>query len=295
MLSPELQAKIKYLQLKASHHAQDVLSGEYKSSFRGRGMEFDEVRAYQPGDDVRAIDWNVTARMNEPHIKVFREEREMTLMIMLDVSASQHLKSSGRSKLEVSAEIAAILAFLATRNNDKVGLILFGGAVVKYIPPRKGRGHIWQIIQAIMSDHKMDRATALSSTVKDYLKRHRRRQLCVLISDFLVPESELEDLRLLGLKHNTLAIQVRDPIERELPKAGLVFLKDLESGERRLVNTSAAGFRESYLKKQADFYHRVEQGMRLAGIHFGSLTTQDEPVELLQKLLHEHALRRQHP
>ena len=213
------------------------MAGEYESAFRGRGMEFEEVREYQPGDDVRTIDWNVTARMGKPYIKLFREERELIVMLLVDISASGQFGTVKKLKKEVAAEVAALLAYTAIRNNDKVGLILFSDHVEKYVPPKKARGHGWRVIQEILSFEPQGRQTDIAQAL-DYLGRVvRKRCICFLLSDFLASGFE-KPLRLSNKRHDVVAVSISDPREFELPKVGFVELEDAETGEDVLLDTN---------------------------------------------------------
>lgn len=289
MLSADLHKKIKKLELKASHMVTDILSGDYQSSFKGRGMEFDEVREYQPGDDIRAIDWNVTARTGLPHIKVFREEREMTLMILLDVSASLFYGSGTRTKLEIAAEIAAVFAYLALRNNDKVGLLLFSDHVELFIPPRKGRGHIWRIIQSVLSHEPTGGKTDFSVAINHLLKLSKRKNLCVFISDYFVSKEQQGGLKHLAARHDTIAIQVADPLEKEVKRVGLMSLVDSETGDRAVVNTNSDRVKQN-LKDEFD--QRLQDLQKLSGqcgFDFLQLLSSDEVIDGLQSLFHRRA------
>ncbi len=292
MISADLHKKIKKLELKASHLVTDILSGDYQSSFKGRGMEFDEVREYQPGDDIRAIDWNVTARTGQPHIKVFREEREMTLMIMVDVSASLFYGSGRRSKLEVAAEIAAIFAYLALRNNDKVGLLLFSDHVELLIPPRKGRSHIWRIIQSVLSHEPAGGKTNFSVAVAHYLKLSKRKNLCVFISDFFVEDDQRSSLKQLAARHDTIAVQVADPRELQAQGAGLVAFRDSETGILSVIDTSSSAVQKEL---KSEFEHRslsLQSISRQWGFDLLQLNATDEVIDALQGLFHRRALPR---
>ncbi|NRA68062.1 MAG: DUF58 domain-containing protein [Pseudobacteriovorax sp.] len=284
MLQQELHKKVKYLQLKASHLVNDVLSGEYQSSFRGRGMEFDEVREYQPGDDVRAIDWNVTARTGQPHIKVFREEREMTITVILDISRSQSFQSSKRGKLDVAAEVAAIFAYLAIRNNDKVGLILFSEGVDLHIPPRKGRQHIWNIIQTALTTQPRGQGTSLETAVKHFLQISKRRQLVAVISDFIVPSDDLTILKQLGRRHDTIALHIEDPNEASIPDAGLVAMRDSETQALTVVDTSSPAWRKKAQASNLEAWRQRTEVFKQSGVDFVSISTGEAPITRLQQL-----------
>ncbi len=236
-ISPELIKKIRDIQVKTNHLVNHMMSGEYVSAFKGRGMEFSEVREYEPGDDVRLIDWNVTARMGHPYIKEFREERELTVMLLVDVSSSGEFGSVEKLKNEVAAEIASVLAFSAIKNNDKVGLIVFSDKIEHYILPQKGRAHIWNLIRTILNFVPEGRHTNLNLPLEYLLRVQKRKSVAFLISDFQA-EDYLRNLRLVRQKHDLIAIAITDPRETELPDVGWVHLEDSESGETLLVDTA---------------------------------------------------------
>ncbi|MCX6129405.1 MAG: DUF58 domain-containing protein, partial [Proteobacteria bacterium] len=209
MLAPELISRIRRLELKAGHLASEVLAGEYKSAFKGRGWEFDEVREYQHGDDVRSIDWNVTARMGQPFVKIFREQREMTLMLLVDLSSSLYFGSGARTKHETAAELAAVLAFLAIRQKDKVGLMVFSDHIELYIPPSKGRAHVWSIIRSILSHKAQGQKTDLDGALRTFLQIRQRRCLSFLLSDFLAEGYE-KSLQHIALRHELVCMKIED-------------------------------------------------------------------------------------
>ena len=236
-LSPELMQKIRSIQIKTSHMVTDLMSGEYVSAFKGHGMEFNAVREYTPGDDVRLIDWNVTARMNQPFIKEFIEERELNVMLIVDVSSSGEFGSTGKFKNEIAAEVASILAFAAIRNNDKIGLIIFTNKIEHYIPPKKGKAHIWNVIRTILSYQPEEKLTDINIPLKFLLKIQKRKCITFLISDFQAKDYTT-NLKLAKQKHELVAIAISDPREKNLPDVGFIHLKDAESGETILINTS---------------------------------------------------------
>ena len=235
-LSPELLQRIKAIQVKTNYLVNDIMAGEYVSAFKGRGMEFSEVREYQPGDDVRLIDWNVTARMNQPFIKEFKEERELTLMLLVDVSSSGGFGTAEKLKNEVSAEIASILAFAAIKNNDKIGLVIFSDKIEHTIPPKKGKAHIWNIIRTILNFKPEGKGTNLSLPLEYLLKIQKQKTTAFLISDFQSDDYEIT-LKQAKQKHDLVSINITDPREEMLPDVGLVQLEDAESGETLLVDT----------------------------------------------------------
>ena len=247
-LSPELLQRIKAIQVKTNYLVNDIMVGEYVSAFKGRGMEFSEVREYQPGDDVRLIDWNVTARMNQPFIKEFKEERELTLILLVDVSSSGGFGSAEKLKNEVSAEIASILAFAAIKNNDKIGLIVFSDKIEHTIPPKKGKAHIWNIIRTILNFKPEGKGTNLSLPLEYLLNVQKRKATSFLISDFQDDGYEAK-LKLAKQKHDLVTISITDPREETLPDVGLIQLEDAESGETLLVDTHDKEMTEQYAKQ----------------------------------------------
>ncbi len=237
MLPKELIKRIRKLEIATRQVVSDMLAGQYHSVFKGRGMAFSEVRQYQPGDEVRTIDWNVTARMNDTYVKVFTEERELTVMLVVDVSASKEFGSKDRSKAEMAAEVAAQIAFSAIANNDRVGLILFSDRVEKVVPPRKGKKHVLRVVSDILSFKPIGKGTKINEGL-DYLARiAKRKAVTFLISDFLTSDYE-KALRITARRHDLVPVVISDPFEIDFPALGLVDLEDTETGERWLVDTS---------------------------------------------------------
>jgi len=253
-ISVELMQKIRAIQIKTSHMVTELMAGEYVSAFKGRGMEFNAVREYVPGDDVRLIDWNVTARMDQPFIKEYIEERELNVMLMVDVSSSGEFGSTGKFKNEISAEVASILAFAAIRNNDKIGLIVFSNKIEHYIPPKKGKAHVWNIIRTILNYEPEGRLTDLNIPLEYLLKIQKRKCIAFLISDFQATNYET-NVKLAGQKHDLVAISISDPRERDLPKIGLINLRDSESGETLLIDTD-----DREMTKLLTSYEREKRG-----------------------------------
>lgn len=243
MISPELLREIKAIQVRTNYLVNDVMSGEYETAFKGRGMEFSEVREYQPGDDIRSIDWNVTARTGLPYIKEYKEERELTLMIMVDVSSSGMFGSKDKSKTEVSAEVASILAYLAIKNNDKVGLVIYSDKIEQYIPPKKGKAHVWMVIKSILSfsqtikEERGRRKTSTSVPLEFLIKVQKKKTVAFLISDF-IDTGFAKNLRMAKQKHDIISVVINDPNEKEIPRVGLIELEDAESGETILIDSS---------------------------------------------------------
>ncbi len=245
MIPRELAKKIRYIQIYTTKVVNDVLAGEYESVFKGRGMEFDEVREYQPGDDVRSIDWNVTARVGKPFIKKFREERELTVIFLVDLSASGSFGSMKQTKNELAAEICALLAFAAIKNNDKVGLIAFTDQVEQFIPPGKGARHVLRVIREILTFRPSRTGTDIAKAL-DYLGRvQARRAVVFLISDFQA-ESFEKPLRVLARRHDLIAVSLADARESKLPGIGPVELEDAETGELVLIDAASAEIRKRY-------------------------------------------------
>jgi len=245
MLPAEILKKIKRIQIKTNYLANEIFAGEYESAFRGRGMEFEEVREYQPGDEIRSIDWNVTARIGRPFIKVYREEREMTVMIMVDMSGTQDFGTRERLKKETAAEVAAVLAYAAIKSNDKVGLIIFTDRVEKFIPPKKGRGHVFRVIQEILSFEAKHRRTSIRIPLEFLIHVIQRRSIAFLVSDFL-DEGYDRALAVAKKKHDMVCIQLFDRAEQNFPKVGWVLWQDPETGESHWVDSSARWFQRGY-------------------------------------------------
>ncbi|MHB8872621.1 MAG: DUF58 domain-containing protein [Myxococcaceae bacterium] len=237
MLPKDLIKRIRKLEITTRKVVSDMLAGQYHSVFKGRGMAFSEVRQYQPGDEIRIIDWNVTARMNDAYVKVFTEERELTVMLLVDVSASGEFGSTARSKGEMAAEIAAQIAFSAIANNDQVGLILFSDRVEKVIPPKKGRKHVLRVVSDILSFKPKGRGTDLSAGLTYLSQVAKRKSVSFLISDFMGRNYE-QSLRIASRKHDLVPVVIADPFEAAFPKLGLLDLEDPESGERVTVDAS---------------------------------------------------------
>ena len=242
MIPREILKKVRRVEITTRGLVNEVFSGEYHSAFKGRGMSFAEVREYQYGDDIRSIDWNVTARAGTPFVKIFEEERELTVMLVVDVSASGDFGTSGQMKGEVAVEICALLAFSATKNNDKVGLIIFSDRIEKFVPPRKGRRHVLRVLRELFYHEPEGRGTDVALAL-DYLNHVvRRRAVVFLVSDFMAPEF-VRPLAVAGRRHDLVAIRMGDRREAEMPPLGYVEFEDAETGERLLVNTSNKRFR----------------------------------------------------
>ncbi|UCD80461.1 MAG: DUF58 domain-containing protein [Desulfobacterales bacterium] len=282
MLSEELYKKIQGFHFRTRYLANDLFAGQYESAFKGRGMEFAEVREYQPGDDIRSIDWNVSARFGHPFVKVFHEERELTVMLLLDLSGSHLFGTKSKFKRELLAEIAGMLAFLAIRTNDKVGALLFSSQVEKYIPPQKGASHVWRLIKEIFS-YEPEKLTTHIDGVLSYLNRVVKRHAIVfLISDCMDTGFD-RSLRLTAKKHDLTVIRICDPAEDGLPDLGLMTLRDPETGRLVTVNTRSKSLRQ----KWSDYYrqHTAEltELMRKAGVDMVPIYTNGSVVEPLTR------------
>ncbi len=245
MIPRELVKKLRKIEIHTSRLANDQLAGSYHSVFKGRGMAFSEVRQYQPGDDVRFIDWNVSARMNDAYVKVFTEEREMTVMLLVDLSGSELFGSVAKPKIDTVAEVAALLAFSAIKNNDRVGLLLFTDRVERFVPPKKGRGHVMRVVTEILNARPERQGTDVGVALELLGSLTKRRSVAFLVSDFLADGYE-RPLRIAAARHDLIPIQVVDPREEELPDVGLALMEDLETGELVEVDTSDPRMRAAY-------------------------------------------------
>ncbi len=247
MDTKELLKKVRKIEIKTRRLSDHIFSGEYHTSFKGRGMTFSEVRQYQYGDDIRAIDWNVTARYNEAHVKVFEEERELTMMLMVDISGSESFGSKNQIKKEIVTEIAATMAFSATQNNDKIGLILFSDQIELYIPPKKGRSHVLRIIRELIEFEPKSNKTDISQALKFLSSTQKKKAIVFVISDFMSDEYE-QTLKIASKKHDITGIRVYDLREEKMPNLGMVPMLDAETGEINLIDTSSKTVRLNYEK-----------------------------------------------
>ncbi|MBW1733160.1 MAG: DUF58 domain-containing protein [Deltaproteobacteria bacterium] len=279
-ISSEILSKVHQVEIKTNRLVDETLAGRYHSVFKGRGMNFDEVREYVPGDDVRAIDWNVTARTGRPHVKKFTEERELTIMLIIDVSASGEFGSATWSKREMMAELGSVLAFSAVRNNDKVGLILFTDGAELYIPPKKGRTHILRVIREILFFQPDGTRTDLTAAMDFANQVIRRRAVAFLISDFCLP-GEFKDslqalkpkLQITGRHHDLIAVSINDPRERELPDIGILTVEDAETGEQVELDTSRAEIRNRFTSLADERRGELRRTIRSSGVDLLELST----------------------
>ncbi|MBV9121862.1 MAG: DUF58 domain-containing protein [Planctomycetes bacterium] len=280
MLPREIMRQIRRLQIRARRAVEDLLGGEYHSVFKGTGIAFEEVREYQPGDDVRSIDWNVTARMGHPFVKRYIEERELTVMLLLDCSRSQQFGTQLQQKREVAAELAGLLAFSAISNNDKVGLIAFTDRVERFVPPRKGIRHVLRLIRDVLYFQPARTGTSLREGL-DYLNRvQRRRAIVFLLSDFLDQGYE-RPLKRAGRRHDLIAVRITDPRELDLPAVGLLELEDAETGQRVLVDTSSRQVREAFAQAARRRQEDLRQLARAARIDLVEVSTDGGHLEAL--------------
>lgn len=275
-VSPELLKKVRAIQVKTNYLANEIMTGEYVSAFKGRGMEFSEVREYQPGDDIRLIEWNVTARMGQPYIKEFKEERELTSMLLVDVSSSGEFGSVGKLKNEVAAEIASILAFAAIKNNDKIGLIVFSDIIEHYIPPKKGKAHVWNIIRTILDFNPEGKGTNLNLPLEYLINIQKRKTVTFLISDFQAKGYE-NTLKLAKQKHDIIALRVVDPREWDLPNVGLAHLQDAETGESILIDTADRGMVKQFSQLCKKEFLKMKTFFNSIGIDIIEIRT-DRPL-----------------
>ena len=292
MTPSEIIKKVRRLEIRTRHLVTDSVTGAYHSSFKGRGMDFEEVREYAIGDDVRTIDWNVSAKMDKPFVKVFREERELTLMLLIDLSASGIFGSVEQSKRERAAEIASVLAFSASQNNDKVGLILYTEEVEHYIPPKKGRRHILRLIRDILFFKPQGRGTS-HKVALDYLNRVQRRKAVVFhISDFLDTSDELfQSLAVVNQRHDLISISLSDPRESKLPNVGLITLEDAATGEIVEVDTGNASVRQRYHMNAIARRDLFAKSMRQKGLDWIETNTEEAYMPALRKLFARRASR----
>jgi uncharacterized protein (DUF58 family) len=282
----ELLKKVRLIELKTRGLSEHIFSGEYHSAFKGRGMTFNEVREYSAGDEVRTIDWNVTARFGHPFVKVFEEERELTVMLLADLSASEDFGSGEQLKRELITEACATIAFSAIRNNDKVGLLLFTDRVEKFIPPKKGRGHILRIIRELIEHRPSGRGTDISAALRYFNSIIKKRSIAFLVSDLF--DSGFEDaLKIANRRHDLVVLRTTDPREDSLPAMGLVRFEDPETGEQRLVDTGSRSVRNAYRAAALKHQQRTREALRRAGVDHAVIGTDIGYVRPLMRLLQQ--------
>ena len=284
MEATELFKKVRKIEIKTRGLTNHIFSGQYHSAFKGRGMTFSEVREYQYGDDVRNIDWNVTARFHRPFVKIFEEEREMTVMLLIDLSSSSLFGSTSAYKRDVITEIAATIAFSAIQNNDKIGAIFFTDRIEKFIPPQKGRKHILFIIRELLEFKPESTATDISLALRYLTNVIKKRCTSFLISDFIDDNIQQDAFTIANRKHDVVALQVYDVRDAEMPAVGLVKFKDAETGQRMWVDTNSSKIRETYRKSWSDNMAKLNQMVKYAGIDFVSLEATEDYVKALMRL-----------
>ena len=291
METKELLRKVRRIEIKTRGLSNQIFSGEYQSAFKGQGMTFSEVREYQPGDEIRKIDWNVTARMGHPYVKIFEEEREQTVMLLVDVSASEDFGSSEVLKRNYITEICAVLAFSAITNNDKIGVIFFSDKIEKFIPPKKGRGHTLHIIRDLLDFKAENKGTDIEMVLRYFTGVIKKRSIAFLISDFISAPFE-KSIKLANKKHDLVALQIQDPIEGQFPKVGLVPLSDPETGEVFWADTSSPKFQKAYAKELHFFQAEIEQIFKSAGVDGTKMMTDQNYVQPLMKLFKKRESKR---
>lgn len=284
MDTTELLKKVRRIEIKTRGLSRNIFAGQYHSAFKGRGMAFSEVREYQFGDDVRDIDWNVTARQQRPYIKVFEEEREMTVMLLVDVSASRNFGAVGELKKEMITEIAATLAFSTIQNNDKIGVIFFSDRIEKFIPPQKGKKHVLYIIRELIDFTPEHTGTELSQALRYLTNAIKKRCTVFFISDFITPEDFSNAMTIANRKHDVVAIQVYDKRETELPRAGLVKLRDAERGKEVWVDTSSRRVRDGYAAWWNERQKCMEDSLKKSRVDMASVATDEDFVIALMNL-----------
>lgn len=289
MDAKELLEKVRKIEIKTRGLSQNIFAGEYHTAFKGRGVIFSEVREYQPGDDIRDIDWNVTARHNRPYVKVYEEERELTMMLLIDVSGSSDFGAVGESKKERIAEIAATLAFSSIQNNDKVGVIFFSDHIEKFIPPKKGRKHILLIIREIIDLVPTSKGTNIDVALKFMTNALKKRVSAFLLSDFIDSHDYFSSMSIANRKHDLAAIQVYDRRDSTMPDVGLVRVRDMETGADKWIDTSSSKVRRAFDKAWYERQQKVSAVTARCGVDMVSVTTNEDYVKALLTLFHNRA------
>lgn len=284
MDAKELLKQVRKIEIKTRGLSQNIFAGEYHSAFKGRGMMFSEVREYQYGDDIRDIDWNVTARQNHPYVKVYEEERELTVMLLIDVSGSSEFGAVGEEKRQMIAEIAATLAFSATQNNDKIGALFFSDRIEKFIPPRKGKHQILLIIRELINYEPQSRGTDIAMALRYFTDALKKKCATFLISDFITEADYKRELTMARNKHDVMALQVYDRRDAQMPDVGFMRVLDLESGASRWINTSSSRTRKAYDKWWYDRQQRMSQTFKSCHVDFASISTDEDYVKSLMSL-----------
>jgi len=291
MDTKDLLKKVRKIEIKTRGLSNQIFSGEYHSAFKGRGMAFSEVREYQMGDEIRTIDWNVTARFNHPYVKVFDEEREMTVMLLVDVSGSKNFGTQVQLKQELATELCAVLAFSAIQNNDKVGVLFFSDKIEKFIPPKKGRSHILMIIRELIDFKPQNKGTDVAQALKFFTGAIKKRCTAFLISDFMSNTFESE-LKIAGKKHDLVGLRLFDVHEEEFPNLGLIPMKDEETGQLEWVNTGDKRVRQAYRAAALERNGRLQSVFKKSGVDFTQIGTHESYVKPLMTLFKKRGARR---
>jgi len=291
MSTSALLKKVRKIEIKTKGLSNHIFAGEYHTAFKGKGMAFSEVREYQPGDDVRSIDWNVTARYNSPFVKVFEEEREMTVMLMIDVSASGNFGTQEQFKRELATELAAILAFSAINNNDKVGVIFFTDKVEQFIPPKKGKSHILRIIREVLAFEPTGKGTDIASALEYFSAVIKKRSICFILSDFMSKEFDMP-LKIASKKHDLVALRIHDTREDTLPNVGLVPMQDAETEQMLYVDTSSKKVRDNFAKNRANATEKLRKLLPASGVDLIDITTGTDYVKPLINFFKTRGKRR---
>jgi uncharacterized protein (DUF58 family) len=287
----DLLKKVRKIEIKTRGLSNHIFSGEYHSAFKGRGMAFSEVREYQVGDEIRTIDWNVTARFNAPYVKVFEEERELTVMVLMDVSGSENFGTQNQQKQDLATELCAVLAFSAIQNNDKVGIIFFSDKIEKFIPPKKGRSHILMIIRELIAFQPENKGTNVAEALKYFTSVIKKKCTAFVISDFITPEFENE-LKIANKKHDIIALKLYDKHEEEFPNLGLIPVKDEESGHIMWVNTGDKAVRDAFKWDAVKRNAALQDAFRRSGVDYTTIGTHESYVKPLMTLFKKREGRR---
>lgn len=291
METKDLLKKVRKIEIKTRGLSNHLFSGEYHSAFKGRGMAFSEVREYQIGDEIRTIDWNVTARFNAPYVKVFEEERELTVMLLMDVSGSENFGTQNQHKQDLATELCAVLAFSAIQNNDKVGVIFFSDKIEKFIPPKKGRSHILMIIRELIAFQPENKGTNVAEALKYFTSVIKKKCTAFVISDFITPEFENE-LKIANKKHDIIALKLYDKHEEEFPNLGLIPVKDEESGHIMWVNTGDKAVRDAFKWDAVKRNAALQDAFRRSGVDYTTIGTHESYVKPLMTLFKKREGRR---
>ena len=291
-MSKEILKKVRQIEIRTKNIVNDFFGGDYHSNFKGRGMTFSEVREYVPGDDVRSIDWNVTARTGKPHLKIFEEERELSVLILIDVSSSGVFGSKKNLKIDLGVEIAAMLSFSAIKNNDKVGLALFSDKIEKYIPPKKGKKHVLRLITDIVNHdfENSNRRTSIKTAIDFANKISKRKSVIFLISDF-IDDNFWNELKFLNFKHDVIGLQIYDSYERNFPNLGIINIHDSETGENTWIDTTSKKIRDKFQKNSIEKLNSFSKKCKNIGFDLIQISTDDDYIKFLMQFFRSRANR----